>query len=136
MVIVCHIISQNPIIQGSIGFMGRIYLWKVTSLPSLVFIGNMLVEIWFLVWHVISQNHLTKRHSNNIVQSPLKVSHHSAKFGGHCHCGSGNIMVLVCHVISQNHVAKRCSNIMGKSPQRLVTILSSLVAMGTLVVEI
>ena len=29
------------------------------------------------------------------------VSHHLAKFGGHRHCGSGDLVVLVC-------LAKRC----------------------------
>ena len=34
---------------------------------------------------------------------PLKVSYHPAKFGGHIHCGSKDVMVLVCHVISEDH---------------------------------
>ena len=33
--------------------------------------------------------------------------HHSAMFGGHRHCGSGEIMVLVFHVILQEYVIKR-----------------------------
>ena len=32
--------------------------------------------------------------------------HQHAKFGGHRHCGSGDIMVLVCQVISQDHMIK------------------------------
>ena len=32
--------------------------------------------------------------------------HQLAKFGGHRHCGSGDIMVLVCQVISQDHMIK------------------------------
>ena len=43
------------------------------------------------------------------------ISHYRAKFGGHRHCDSGDIIVLVCHVISQEYVIKRsrdfnCSN--------------------------
>ena len=45
-------------------------------------------------------------------------------------------MNSMCHVLSQDHVTKESSNIMSKSPQRLLTILPSLVAIGTLAVEI
>ena len=48
----------------------------------------------------------------------MKVSYHSAKFGGHMHCGSGNIMVLVGHVILQDHVIKGSSDFIGTSPSR------------------
>ena len=34
------------------------------------------------------------------------TSHQLAKFVGHRHCGSGNIMILGCHVILQDHVMK------------------------------
>ena len=39
-----------------------------------------------------------------------------AKFGGHGHCGSGDIMVLVCHEISRDHVIKESSDFIGGSP--------------------
>ena len=45
----------------------------------------------------------------------LKESYHAAKFGGHWHCGSGDIIVLDCHMISQNHVTKRLGNFMGRN---------------------
>ena len=38
-------------------------------------------------------------------QEPIKVSYHPAKFGGHRHTGSEDI-ILVCQVISQDHVIK------------------------------
>ena len=44
-------------------------------------------------------------------------------------------MILVCYVISQDHVSTRSSN-MDRSPSKLVTILPSLVAIGTVAVEI
>ena len=34
----------------------------------------------------------------------LIVCHHPAKFLGHSHYGSGDVMVLICHVITQDHV--------------------------------
>ena len=46
------------------------------------------------------------------------VSHHSAKFRGHEHCGSGVVMVLVCHVTLHDHVTKELDNLMGSSPSR------------------
>ena len=64
------------------------------------------------------------------------VSHTPAKCGGHRHGGSRDIMVLVCPVISQDYVTKRSSNIMGRSPSMLVTMMPSLVVIGTLVVKI
>ena len=65
----------------------------------------------------------------------LKVAHHTAKFGGHKHCGSEDIKVLV-YVISKYHVIEVSCDFMGSSPSREVNILRSLVAIGTLVVQI
>ena len=54
------------------------------------------------------------------------VSHYPAKFGGHRHCDSGDIIVLVCHVISQEYVIKRSRDLVvvarqGKSPSDQVS---------------
>ena len=65
----------------------------------------------FLVCHMISQDHVIEE-SCNFTGESCEVSHHSAMFCGHTHCGSGNIMVLVYHVISQDRVIKESSNIM------------------------
>ena len=61
------------------------------------------------------------------------ISYHPAKFGGHRHCGSGD-MILV-YVILQDQVIKGSCDFMGRSPSKKVTILPSLVAIGTLLVE-
>ena len=45
-------------------------------------------------------------------------------------------MLLVCQVTSQDHLTKGSGNIIGRSPSRFVTIISSLVAIGTVVVDI
>ena len=63
------------------------------------------------------------------------VNHHPAKFGGHGYCGSGDIMVLFCHVILGDDLTKGLDNFMGRSLSRWVTILPSLVAKSTVVVE-
>ena len=44
-------------------------------------------------------------------------------------------MVLVCHVILQDHVIKGCSNIMSVNPSWKIISLPSLVAIGSVVVE-
>ena len=44
------------------------------------------------------------------------ASHHPAKFGGHGHCGSGDIMLLVCQGILQDHIVKPSCDFMGRSP--------------------
>ena len=43
------------------------------------------------------------------------VSRHPAKFSGHMHSGSGNL-VLVCHKVSQDHVIKELGDIMVGNP--------------------
>ena len=63
------------------------------------------------------------------------VSHNPAKLGAHRHHGNGDIN-LVCHVISQVSMTQRHSNKIGKSSLRLVIVLPSLVALGTVVVKI
>ena len=45
-------------------------------------------------------------------------------------------MVLVCHVISQDQTIKRLCDFIGRSSSKQVTILQSLVAKATLVVEL
>ena len=49
----------------------------------------------------------------------------------HCIC----LLFLICHKISQDHRTKKHPNIMSMSPLRLVTLLLSLTAMDTAVVE-
>ena len=44
------------------------------------------------------------------------VNHHPARFGGHGHSGSGDIMVSVCLTISQDHLTKGLSNSSSGSP--------------------
>ena len=42
----CHVISHNHVIEGSCNFMGRNLLRQVIALPSLVAIGNAVVKIY------------------------------------------------------------------------------------------
>ena len=64
------------------------------------------------------------------------VSHSPAKFGGHRHCGSEDMMFLICHAILQDHVSQKEYIFLARSPWKYVNILSSLVAIDTAVVEI
>ena len=64
-----------------------------------------------------------------------KLSHQPTKFGGHRHCSSGDIMVFVYHVTLKDHVIKALNEFMVSSPSRYVTILPSLVAIGTVMVD-
>ena len=65
----------------------------------------------------------------------IKVRYHPAKFGGYRHSDSADVMVLFYHVISQEHVIKASCDFTCKSPSRQVTIVPSLVTVGTVVVE-
>ena len=46
------------------------------------------------------------------------ASHQLAKFGGHRHYVSGDIMILGSHVISQDHRIKGSCDFMGRGPSR------------------
>ena len=65
--------------------MGRSRSKSVTILLSLVDRDTVVVEL-FLVCHVVFQDHVTKGYS-----------HHPSKFGGHGHCGSGDVLRLSCN---------------------------------------
>ena len=67
---------------------------------------------------------------------PNKVSYHPAKFGGHRHSGSRDIIVFVCHVTLQDDVIKALNDFMVRSPSRYVTILPNLVAISTAILDI
>ena len=43
----------------------------------------------------------------------MKKSYHPAKFGGHRHCGTVDIMFLVCYMIEQDRVIEESCDFMG-----------------------
>ena len=47
---------------------------------------------------------------------PFKVCDKRVKFGGHRHCGSGEIMVLVCEVTLCDLLFKALCDLMGGHP--------------------
>ena len=49
---------------------------------------------------------------------PIKVNYHLAKFGGHKHCGSTDLMFLVCQGILQDHMIKGSCDVLGRSLSR------------------
>ena len=63
------------------------------------------------------------------------VTGHTTKFDGHTHFGSGEMIILNCHMISHCHVIIESCEFMVGSLSWKVTILSVLVAMGTVVLE-
>ena len=52
-------------------------------------------DIIFLVCQMIKQDHIIKESSDNDRGTHLKISHHSTKFVGHRHCGSGDIIIIL-----------------------------------------
>ena len=91
-------------------------------------------DIMTVVCHVILQDQLIQG-SCHFMGVPTYGSHTTAKLDGHTHHCNRDIKRSVCHVISPDHLTKRYSNIIGRSPCRLVTILPSLVVIGTVVVD-
>ena len=64
------------------------------------------------------------------------VSYNPAKFGGHRHSGSGDVMFLVCCMVLKDDVIIWSCDSMGQSHSWYVTTLPCLVAIGAMVVEI
>ena len=60
---------------------------------------------------------------------------HLVKFGGHRYCSSRD-MCLVCHVIKQDHLLKGSDDYKDSSPQGKSPTYPSLVAIGTVILEI
>lgn len=44
-------------------------------------------------------------------------NNHLTRFGGHEHCGSGDVMFLIFHMISQDHVPQEPWDFLGRSPK-------------------
>ena len=65
-----------------------------------------------LTCHVISEKYVTEG-LMTFGQKPIKVIYHPAKFSGHGHSGSGDILVY--HIISQDQVIKVSYDLMGES---------------------
>ena len=64
------------------------------------------------------------------------VSYNPAKFGGHRHSGSGDVMFLVCCMVLKDHMIIWSCDSTGQSHSWYVTTLPRLVAIGAVVVEI
>ena len=64
------------------------------------------------------------------------VYHDLAKFGGRRYCSSRDKLFLICHVIKQDYVIKEAGDYNDSSHSRLVSILSSLMAIDTVGVGI
>ena len=57
--ILCHVISQEKVTKWQSNIMGKKPLRLLTILPSLMTISNVvMLEKLFLVYHVISQDHI------------------------------------------------------------------------------
>ena len=57
--LICHMTSQKLLIEESSNFMSGSSLWYVTTLPRLMAVGILVVEM-FLVCHMIKQDHVIK----------------------------------------------------------------------------
>ena len=93
--------------------------------------GDMMV----LVCHMILQDQVMKRSCDFMGRRPIEASYHPVKVSGHSHSSSGVVMILVCHMISQDHKVKGQCGKLGGTPTWKVTILTSLEAIGIVVVE-
>ena len=68
---ICHMTSTNRLVKGSCNFMIRNSSLYVTTLPSLVTIGFVIVEM-YLVCYVIQQDHVTEGSCDYLDGSPSR----------------------------------------------------------------
>ena len=135
-IFVCHVTLQDLVVEVKNDFMVRSLSKYVTILPSLVAIGTLVVEnYWFLFATWLCETTRSER-SATLWLGVLQDKSHPSKFRGHKHSCSRDIMVLACYLISQDYVIKKSYDFMGSSPSRCATILPSLEAIDTLLVEI
>ena len=66
----------------------------------------------------------------------LTLSLHLAMFGDNWSAASRDIKYLICRVISRNHVIEGSCNLMSRSSSLLVTILPSLIATDSGILDI
>ena len=114
---ICHVATQNHMIEGSRNFMSGNSSLYITTLLVLEVIGIVVVYICskFITW--FSKATWLKSHFT-IWGVASQISNQPARFGGHKHCGSGDMMVLVYQVILQHLVIKSLYNFMGRSLSR------------------
>ena len=65
----------------------------------------------------------------------LVIFHNPAMFGCHWSTASGDKAFLICHVTSQDHAIERSCGLMGGSSSLYVASLSSLIAIGIMLME-
>ena len=111
---ICHVTSQNHVIERSSNFLSWSSLCHVTTLPNLVARGIVVVEVhfYFVTWS--SKTIWLKDQVTITIGAP-------AKFDDHKQYSNGDIIVLFCHMIQQNHVTRRLRTLWvgaawGKSP--------------------
>ena len=95
--LICHVTSQDNLIERSYGLVGESSSQCVTTLASLVTTDILRVEM-FLICHITLRDHNFEGLCFFKGGSP-SVTDYPAKFSDNTHCGRGDIMVLVCHVI-------------------------------------
>ena len=66
----------------------------------------------------------------------MKITYHSAKFSGHKHSGSGDIMVFVCYMTLHDHVIKALFDFIAWISPQDKSPLPRLVAIDSVIVEI
>ena len=79
---------------------------------------------------------MSKHFEGWVTWKSLIAAHHLAKFNGHRHCGTRNIMYLICYMGLQHHQMKGPCNFMEGNCSLYIVILPSLLDIVTTVVEI
>ena len=98
--LICHVISQSHVIEGSCNLKSGRSSLHVTTMPGSLAIGIVVVEM-FLVFPVRPRDQRVMQLHG---QESLNVSHHPPMFCGHRQCDSGDIIILDCHVIWHDHM--------------------------------
>ena len=112
--LICHVISQSYVIEGSCNSMSGRYSWCATKLTSQVAISVVAMEVLFFEFVTWSRKASDQRFVWFYGWKPFVSSFHK-------HFDCRDVTVLVFHVILQNHVIKMscdslCGTLHNKSP--------------------
>ena len=103
MYLICHLTSHDHLIEGFWGFLSGLFDVFHHSLWSC---GHKHCDSRdvFLIYHVISREHISKGVMWFYGWKLLTDSHHLAMFCDHWSTANGDIKYLLCHMTSQKHV--------------------------------
>ena len=127
--LICHLTLPDRVIKGSCDFMlyGRNLLIVCNHPTKFGCRSHCYRDVTYFIPHMIWQDHVNKEYCDFIL---------TLLFSGIRPCGSRGVRDLIFHMTLQDHAIKGPWEFMEERSSLYILILPSLVAIGTVVVEI